>query len=292
MITFITNSGMGDCSWIFSKLDEFSKTHDIQFDLAADLSKRTAPFIGLHPRIKFRDYSTMGDKYIQRSTISMDTDLSTLKENNAYMVSFNQAMDNGRRVETIFPKEPTNFRYQLNFKVKHFEEAETLTHGELKIGIYGTCYSVLRHWNFWKEKEWIAFIKTFYNDHPNAVFHVIGASFDIDLADNIIKLLEHHRIPHRRIIGYHIGTALQVIKNLHYLFAFPSGLGIMANVLNVPTMMFMPSHLKKLSYTFVPLEDQKSTFFINPQFLTVPKAYDLFKRQGLKHMEERLANPI
>jgi len=291
MITFMVNSGIGDLSWLYSKLDEFTETNEVRFLVAMDKRERARPFIEMHPRIKSEGYGNFGDHIPMKHTIDGNTDLKTL-EQKAYPLSINKWLIDGKKLKDWLPNEPTNYKYNLDFTISDKENAKKLMSKNINIGLYGSSYSTLRQWNFWKEDLWMDLVHTISKIYPEVTFYVIGASFDIDLGDNLYKTLLAKNIKAVKVIGETLGLALSVIKNLDYFFSFPSGLGIVANVLNTPTMMFLPPHLEQMKYNFTPDEDNENGFFINTKFISPTEAFELFFENGKQHMEKRISNKI
>jgi len=293
VINFLVNSGIGDISWLFSKLDEFSKEKEIEFLIAKDENKRSKPFVEMHPRIKFKKYSLADNCYVINNTIPFNTDLHSLEENKIHILSMNKWLETKNHMKDWFPDQPTNYYYDLNFSECGIKRAEQLLkegNDRPKIGIYGSTYSTLRYWGFWDEKRWLIFIQKIREIYPDAIFYIIGAKFDIEMKDRLADILMYNNIDYVRVIGEDLDTALYVIKNLDYFFSFPSGLGIVANVLRTPCMMFMPGHLELMKYMFTEECDKKSGFFLNPLFIREHEAFRIWKDLGKKHCDARLRN--
>lgn len=292
MIRFIVPQGIGDISWLFSKIDDFSKHHEIKMAIANDTLKRSCYFIDMHPTISFDGYTSHSYSDVNSNKISENTDLNSLEDGKTYFLSANEWLEKGNNLNEFLPKEKINYHYNLCFREQSVERANSLLNSDLRIGIYGSCYSMLRAWNFWKEHEWFGMVAKLVTEYPNACFYIIGAKFDIDLGDKLIELLKIQKVKYVRVIGESLETALWIIKNLDYLFAFPSGLGIMANVLKTPCIMFMPPMLKNMCHKFTPEQDNESGFFMNQLFINNMEAFKLFRQRGHIHMMKKFNDRI
>jgi ADP-heptose:LPS heptosyltransferase len=100
------------------------------------------------------------------------------------------------------------------------------------------------------------------NKHnPDYKFVIIGASFDTDLADQLIKLVERFGIHYSRVIGQSLGYVIEAMKRLKYFFSFPSGLGILAPTVSCPIAMFYPPSLSNLINTWADPNDIKTGLY-------------------------------
>jgi len=85
---------------------------------------------------------------------------------------------------------------------------------------------------------------------------------------------------------FHIGSTIELIKRLNYFFAFPSGLGFLADVVNTPHTMWFPQHLSKMRYTFSDPANYESGRTVHNEFSDPDISIASFKTVGLEQMRE------
>jgi hypothetical protein len=82
----------------------------------------------------------------------------------------------------------------------------------------------------------------------------------------------------------HIGEVITLLESLDYLFAFPSGIGVLGDVVGCPTLHFLPAmeRLRHLRETYADPFTLATGRHLNQHFCSVEEALDLFGEKGLR----------
>lgn len=286
MLTFYVPPGIGDFSAMYAKLCNVDR--EIVIRSSNDSPNRLSPFLDLLPKIKNGGYAAHTAMLPVQSTIPPGTDVMSLEDGD-YFLSINSFMEEGGKLADWIPGE-TTYHYEMK-NAEHVVEAhkflDTLPKGP-KIGVYCSAYGNSRHWGFWDWSMWRTFLQGVIDILPkNAQYLLIGAEYDLAISEVLHAWMQSNEIQSHLLLGqFHIGATIEMIRQMDYLFAFPSGLGFLADVVNTPNMMWFPINLELMMGTFldpVNYESGKSfhTFFSSPEI-----AFERFKSVGLKHLEE------
>ena len=247
------------------------------FKIARDTPKRSKDIFNLLPTIV---NSAEYDEGFDSSNVlnnNMCSNGQTYKDldSSDFYLSINHHLEEGKRIEDFLPDLKTN--YSVQFDTKPFKRIVDASMKKKKvnyIGIYASCYSVLRHWNFWQQQEWVELCELIYANNQNVVFCVIGADFDIDLGTNIMLRLKEKKLPYLDCFGNHIGITIEIIKRLQYMVSFPSGIGIISTNYKIPTLFFYPPHLKKMQYAWASQEMIEDKSYMPVGFMQPNKAFE------------------
>lgn len=266
--------GIGDNLWLLMKL--INSGEKFRFQLPGGNPRRGKQIFELLPQVSAsaeyvgpRKYQTLMSMNIQK----VKPRWSLITEQ-YFTLTCNEHLERGRRLEDFLPDLQTSFR--LDYNTKHFAPvAEVLMPAEMFefIGIYGSSYSTSRAWGFWDEHRWLELIRLVYHHNPNYCFVIIGASWDLDLGRNLVRLLDAHGIPYVNTIGQPLGVVVEVLKRLRYFFSFPSGLGILAPSVGCPVTMFYPKHLERMMNAWASPEDIETGAYKGCQFCEPGKIF-------------------
>lgn len=261
-------AGIGDNIWLMMKL--LSTGDKFDFELAGDQPHRGKQIFDMLPQlVNSSKYSSFYSGHVIRAFDRANVSLySELKDQ--MFLQCNTHLEGGNRIETFLPDLDTVWYPEWDIK-NHCD-----LDGDL-IGIYGSCYNVLRHWNFWKEDEWFELISRIHNEHPNYRFAIIGATFDLDMASKLCLKLDNAGIPFYSTVGQPLDYVASLMKKLKFFYCFPSGLGILAHSVKCPTLMFYPDHLKNMKQTWISPGSIENGRFLEEDFITPSKAYELTK---------------
>lgn len=239
-------AGIGDNIWLIQKLRHTGEK--FAFCMTSDEPKRGKQIFDLVPDVtgyfeygRFDGFKVLGNNIQDRIPEWKDI------HHKAFYLSINHHLEIGRRIEEFLPDLPVSFR--IDWKTSEFEKmlaTKSLAQPGPYIGLYGSSYSSIRSWNFWKAPEWTELAVSVKALIPSARFVVIGASFDTDLANDLVLSLRRLGIPVTPIVGMALGTVVEVMKKLSYFFSFPSGLAMLATTIGCPTLMFYPKHLEPM----------------------------------------------
>lgn len=253
MLEINTHPGIGDVSWIYSKLVNCEQP--LKLKIAEDKkTKRALPFVGLLPQIQAAEYGDLGDylplskcgnayfaEYLEAQKLGLDL-----------YVSANNYLETGARLEGYMPDLPTSFHYEIITKETDHEQAQRLLpKGHVYFGIYTSSQQGAVNWNGWQQEEWMDFAKRLYRQFPEITLVILGAKWDMDLSCAVSSGLHAAGIPHVNLVGKtDMGSAVEVLKRLTYFVGYASGMGILGNVLQKPGLMLYPNHLEKLMHAW------------------------------------------
>jgi hypothetical protein len=276
---FNVPSGIGDISWIYSKLVNFP--YPFQLKIVKDEPQRSLPFTRLLPRVinsAYSNYSYVGDFVKAKRILPSNTDLPSL-DPGEYFLSANPHLEQGNRIETYLPTLPTSFHYDIKD-----EPIDLGLQGKL-IGIYPSKYQTYG-WHFWEVKEWVEFMTLVRDFLGGCSFVVIGAGFDKGLGDDLAK--EEGLIIKSFVGKTFCGQLVNLIKQLDFLVAYPSGVGVLGGVLSVPTLHFIPPQpwIEKMRGSYADPKDIISKRHVNLLFTTPEVAFETFKEMYLNQTPE------
>jgi len=246
-------TGIGDNLWVLQKL--ISTNEKFNFSIAQDDPyKRATVLFDMLPsitnRVTYDNFTT--DDSLKQSIHFQKPNWKDITDKEFYL-TINWHLESGKHITEFLPDLPMSYNMTPYFKTSSYKkEVSQILNGEDKkyIGIYMTSYSTLRHWGFWDSIGWFDLISKLYNYNNNYVFVIIGASYDIDLAQDVMNLCDTKAIPYISTIGKNLSFVAETMKKLHFGFYFPSGIGILAASLYSPNVMFFPNHLEPMMNTF------------------------------------------
>lgn len=243
-------AGIGDNIWLIQKL--VNAKEQFRFVLPGESPKRGKQIFDLIPSLsvsaKYDDGFTSLEP-IHEGVQRRKNVWAQITEPEFYL-SANEHLEQGHRLETFLPDLDTSFRLPWATEAWRARAESLCSSDGLQIGLYGSSYSTTRHWGFWGAREWEKLALGIASSVKDVTFIVIGAEFDGDLTWDLAKLLDKDDLTYRMLVGKPLGLVVEVMKRLDYLFAFPSGIGILAPSVECPTMMFHPKHLEKLIGTW------------------------------------------
>jgi hypothetical protein len=274
MITFRVPSGIGDISWCYSKLTRFTKP--FRFEVCGEGPARGMDFVNLLPLVSpsaFADFS-YSVEFVQNgnglpSTVNFD-DL----EDGTHYLSLNSWLERGNHISDFAPTFPTSYHYHL------IREPYPLTNKK-RIAVYCSKYEHYsnENWRFWEVSDWVKFLSEVQKMFP-VEFVFLGAEYDTGLGKEVCSIMNGVDMVGKANISKTVG----IMASSDYVFSYPSGIGVLGDVLNKPTMMFMPRHLTLMCTHFADPKNVESGKFINVVFPTVETALELFTQKGLPHV--------
>lgn len=290
--TFCVPSGIGDISWLYSKLVNWTKSYS--FIVCGDQPRRSLPFVELLPNVvncQYGDFSFEPTFRKKKLGLPVDTNLNKLAAGGTYYLSCNNHVDEGGKLADFLPDLPTTYHYEINLPKEMKKKVNLwIRKNEPKgplIGIYTSKYNSYRgDWKFWSYQDWGSFIQQIY-DMIGATFVFIGAGFDLDLGSQVVTEVKRRKIPHINLVGQtHIGEVWHLISKLDYLFAYASGIGILGDVIDTPTTHYLPTpRHDALCDTYADPKNIKSGRHINKLFCSVDEGVRNFKERGLQWID-------
>lgn len=276
MLVFTLPPGIGDCSWVISKVFHLFSKRDVGIKVSDGHPHRSSDFIDLLP-VKNLGFTPW---QFPEGAIPVTTDLDSLPDGE-YKIECNSALEMGMKLNMIFPQQPTNYHYPMVTSEAMQNTAKVFlskAKGSPRIGIYASAYTGPCPWSV---EQWVLFCSNIKSNYPHAAFYVIGAKYDNRTFDLFEELKKEGYNVVSAIGEHHIGATIEVIKGLDYFFAYPSGLGILANVIHTPCMMWIYKEFPpRLIDSYANPEDILSKHHLNPPNQTVKEAFDYFMENG------------
>lgn len=253
IMELIVHPGIGDLSWIFSKLSTTGR----KFDLVIAEDKKTRRSMPLVDMVECVNSASYGgsELYQLLSTAKNSTFqdyIDAWEVGKQLVMSCNFWVDAGNRLEGYLYDLNTDFHYDIHGSDKDAEWAEkTINKDAPSFGIYTSSIGGIRNWNGWAELEWVQFADIVRSHYPIVEFYLIGAKWDLDMREPMLKAFDSRHIEYHDLFGKtSLGQALELLRRLDYFSGFASGLTILSNVVNKPVVMFYPKILTRLMHSW------------------------------------------
>ena len=284
---FCVPGGIGDISWVYSKIRHLKQItgHDVILYVAGqDKPNRGGDLVELLPDVKWGGYLTDRNSFnvISQSVpsewpVTIGNGVGLLLQPGSILnCAANIHLEMGKPLSQWLPFLPTDYHYPLNIAPQHIAAANEIM-GDITrpaIAVYLSNRSKEKQiqggWNLWSTKQWITFLKKFSDLEvcEGLTFVFLGAEYDRDKTTEVAAELRAcgHKV--KEVIGKPLGVALECLRRSHYFFAFPSGIGILANVLRVPGVMLLPwliSGLEKAYADPVDMGNNRYKVWVNPK---------------------------
>lgn len=254
-------AGIGDFSWIWSKL---STIPDTQWEIFVPdaYPYRTTRYINLLPnavgKLGKHDF---GDiklyqmyNHTENCTWKEITKAIDLEKEILY-IEANQHLEKGLPLQDWLPDLQTDYHYP--FKEGLYSKSvidEVLLGPSETFGIHIASMRGLRAWKCWLPEAWTEFLGRIYQDNPQLVFVFLGGFWDIESSLEVTGRLKS-LYPDIRIRDYTGRTSLEdviiLLGRLDYFFGFSSGLNVIRNLWDKPCCVIWPHHQRKLMYSWV-----------------------------------------
>ncbi len=240
-------SGIGDVSWLYSKL---SNIGPLDYKIADGWPYRTKQFLELLPYVRTAEYAPFTYRDImnfeQIQNIGFHPTWKDVRSRGfeECLIEANRHLELGKPLKDWMPDLPTNYHYEIPVPAEDVERAIALLRGmNLKKPIWGisaASYRGSEAWKTWGYAEWSRFLKMFLAeaDGSNLLLGGFWDDLTATLADD----------GHADVVGKtSIGTAVEILNQISGYIGFSSGLGVIMTVLNRPTFMLWPDHQVELS---------------------------------------------
>lgn len=246
----IVYPGIGDISWLISKLSTTGKEFDL---VIAEDNKmhRALPLVDMVPCIHSARY---GGRDIYKLLYGAGNHtfadyMQADSEGKQLCMSANKWLEDGNRLEGYLDDLDTDYHYQINIDVEDNYWASNLLYTHTPtLAIYTSSIGGISSWSAWSALEWTDFLSHVRNSYPNTLFVLLGAKWDQDMRRDLCRLFDDERFDYIDLLGKTtLGRALAIIKHVSYFVGYASGLTILSDVLDKPTTMLYPKHLTKLA---------------------------------------------
>lgn len=290
-LTFEVPPGLGDITWCYQKIfDLLGPERNVSFKICGDKPHRGSDFVDTLPGITNLGY---GRSYVltKREIVPYKSDLSKL-DSGTYAISLNPWLEAGRQIDKAYPFQKAKYHFQTRITPEQFDRAEcflNLASGEgFKIGFYCSSYAHRKDLGFWSVDEWVHFLKMIQDLYPTAKFVALGAKYDDRTFDVYTRAVLAGLNVTSTLGIANVAVTKQIIAGLDYFFAFPSGLGIIADVVDTPCTMWYWSNLipenEKFPNSYADPINVESGRHINLPYLKVLPSIDYFVKHGAQHV--------
>ena len=293
-IIFDVPPGIGDISWVYSKIVDLLPTTRIAFKICGDEPRRSHEFVSLLPGVLNLSYGGFY-RYMVKRLLPYNADLRKLKAGH-YSLSLNPHLEAGQRIEDAYPLQRAHYHYPLNTTPRQQQAADKIAQvgtATTKIGFYCSSYKHRKDLGWWMPDQWITFLNRVNAAVPNAEFISLGAAYDDKTTDVVNQLSKQGKLKVRSIVGQtDVGTTLEVLKRLDYFTAFPSGLGVLCDVIKTPCLMSYWSNLleqfKDFPKSYADPESLTSHRHLIVPYLEPDEIFEIFLDKGLPWINKRL----
>ena len=254
---FRVPSGIGDISWIYSKLVGLGRP--LSIEVCRSRIPRAASLLSLLPGVASFSYGGFPYEAIKDEAVFIQ-DLSTRHlvweaERRPVGIALNSWLEGGHRIEEFLPDLPTVHHYEINLPELDVQQAdELLSPWKRFVVFYAASKRAAEAFNGWGLDEWDAFAGLFFFVLGRRIDGVVllGATWDGDLAGQIFCRWSGCM---KNLVGrLSLAGSLHVLRRAAYTVAFASGLPILAVVMGCPVAMFYPARLEKLINAWAPTE--------------------------------------
>jgi len=278
----VVPAGLGDAIWLLQLLVNQPEAFD--FVLPGGTPRRGKPVFDLLPErlvcsCEYAEDRRLGYKYLaDHNAQKYSARWADLTAQTLFLTA-NEWLETGNDLRDFLD---LPISYELPWQLAPYEaEAVSMTaQHQVRVGIYGSSYSTSRAWGFWQEGEWLELVRLL--DRAlrargrRPTFYVIGAAWDLNLAQGLMRHLVRHSIDHVNLTGRPLGLVAQVMQRFHYAFYFPSGLPILSETLarKSPCTMFYPAHLAAMQGRWCDPARTASGEFKECQFCSPRQIFD------------------
>lgn len=259
--TLCVPSGIGDLSWMYSKLKH---VEPFKWLVADGWPARSVPFLKLLPQVRDSDYGRFDYSDIIMAETAMGFYCSPswqqLKayEGEQLFLEANKHLEMGRPLEDWLPDLPTDYHYDVVIPESEARRAAALIRG-LKRPIWGisaASYRGAEAWKTWGVEPWLSFLERWLEFAGGSILLLGGNWDDLTFAlaseGGYIDLVGKTSVP----------MALWVVREIDGYIGFSSGLGIVRTVFDKPTMMLWPDHQVELSRSWADPEMIESSKYV------------------------------
>jgi ADP-heptose:LPS heptosyltransferase len=306
----IVPAGVGDWSWIWSKLCHVKDTFD-QVLVVDGAPRRTVPYVKACGIDADYDMEITNGRYTAILTFESQFKLDWLSKptwakiqslnlQSYLQLEANQHLEHGIRLEEWLPDLPTDFHYPLYVSDEDREWGIEITRRAIEgdryslphpmpdgpiVGISCASYRGAAAWDTWEKTEWVDFLRRVMSIGWRPL--LVGGDWDdltyavactLNLPSTVGKTSVPQMITQMGILDSYIG--------------FSSGMNVIRTVLNKPAMALWPSNEKcdqrALSTSWVPPHMLRSERYVATTWRPVSDVWPIAK-QFLRRCERELA---
>lgn len=273
VVQLIVPPGIGDISWVYSKICHLSKAIGMPVLLFApqEYPPRAGDFVPLLPEVHWGGYLEGIDSSFVITQALPDswplamglTPFLPGPKNQRIMVSANLHLETGKNLQNWLPLLPLNYHYPISIPEAEKLQADILLaplpNPRIAVYVSSLAMEQARYggWSLWRAEQWITFLHRISELCSGCSFVLLGAEYDREKTETVGYGLQNKGHTVLSIIGYPLGVALRALERCNFSFSYPSGIGIVANVLRTPGIMLLPWILEGLEKTYADPLDLK-----------------------------------
>ena len=279
---FLVPSGIGDISWIYSKL--VSLDVPLHMSVTPGQPQRAVPYLELLPRVVRADYGGLPTDEVLRLGQHPNmraADVLLRAREKPLPIQINTHLEHGQRIELYMPELPVQHHYRIAIPEADVMAARrALVPWERFVTFYCANARTAAAWKGWASSDWAEMAALLVPAYQLDGVVMIGADWDISLAAEIAPRIEAAGVAVKNLTGHlSMGASLHVIREGRYLVAFPSGMPILAAVMRCPVMMFYPKHLEPMQIAFADPEMIEEGTYKGCQFCPATRAFAWIKER-------------
>lgn len=240
----VVPSGIGDFSWMYSKLVNLSCMLDVEVAQTGG-PLRLKPYADILPKISSVSHRKMSWNQLKSIAISAETTLEQLDElrrAGPVFMETNSHLEAGRHLKDWLPcLNPIRHHYDVRIPQQDAVDAAKLVPKGPFIALFASSLGTSGAWKTWQQNEWVHLMMLIREHVGDIEFVLVGAKWDVDLGKLIEAEAKKKNLNFTNLVDTTTGRAgmvLHIISLSSYFIAFPSGLGILADVIEAPATMF------------------------------------------------------
>jgi ADP-heptose:LPS heptosyltransferase len=287
-VKFNLPAGIGDVSWIYSKLVTLNrKLHLSVADgrTAHDRKGRCLPLLGLLPNVTKKSAGEYHTKEVLEDpdqVRAMTADILAKAEEAPLSLQANKHLNAGGNLVDWMPELEVDYHYEMKRPKKYKDAAAEIEAGDghlLDGRPYFTFYAASKtgnkKWEGWSAEQWYSMMARCSAEFGTETIALVGAAYDKDMADEIQAVHDRkNEVQLVNLVGEtELPTTLEVVRGAQYSVCYPSGIPIMAHVMECPVMMFYPKHLSKLQTAWADPVYVENHRYKGCQFCSVDQAF-------------------
>ena len=297
-VQFVVPAGIGDISWIYSKVMHLQNFigRQVILSVANDAYRRAEQFVRMLPNVHWGGYVDDRTSW-QVISQSLPPDWTDVMgwgfpvKDYPQNLAANIHLEFGRKLKDWWPRLPIEYHYKLAIPANDREVARRIWS---TLPARWVCVYVSGHngWDLWTPADWIEFLSIVFRQRALRNFGIVfvGDSCDAEQTRSVIDAMRAQDVPVAECFAKPLGVALSLIRAADYYFGYPSGLSILANVLHTPGMMLLPLPLENLAEAYadpVCLASHRYRCLVDPR---PSEAAQWFNRRGVKFCSSDFEN--
>lgn len=275
-LVFIVPPGIGDISWVMTQLATVDGRR-VEVQVCGNKPRRGLDFVRLLPFVHGAEYLEEFQWPIppQVPRVGAMDDIQSLPAGR-YVLEANSWLEAGNRLSE-FGRGDMEFHYPIHVPEEVEEAVETEYNGleGPVLGLYCSKYNASSSgWNLYRPEEWSE-LATRVLEETGGTVVFLGASYDEEIGGAAHGILEREDGPVRSVnlIGRTSAAELVAwLKRLDLLVAYPSGIGVLGDVVRTPTLMFIPPSLANLVGAY---QDPMDDYHVNMIYPPLEEAMDM-----------------